>query len=59
MVDGGRTTTDGRRMDDGLWLYYKLTNGPKGSGELKKKEEFEFTFGVFSTLKRSECFLLD
>ena len=22
-------------MDDGPWLYYKLTNEPKGSGELK------------------------
>ena len=29
-------TKDGRgRMDDGPWLYYKLTNEPKGSGELK------------------------
>ena len=26
----------GRRTDDGPWLYYKLTNEPKGSGELKK-----------------------
>ena len=25
----------GRRTDDGPWLYYKLTNEPKGSGELK------------------------
>ena len=25
----------GRRMDEGPWLYYKLTNEPKGSGELK------------------------
>ena len=31
--NGGRTT-DGR-MDDRPWLYYKLTNDPKGSGELK------------------------
>ena len=31
--NGGRT--DGRQMDDGPWLYYKLTNEPKGSGELK------------------------
>ena len=23
--------------DDGPWLYYKLTNEPKGSGELKTK----------------------
>ena len=28
--------TDGR-TDDGAWLYYKLTNEPKGSGELKNK----------------------
>ena len=29
-------TTDGRRLtDDGPWLYYKLINEPKGSGELK------------------------
>ena len=26
---------DDRRTDDGPWLYYKLTNEPKGSGELK------------------------
>ena len=25
----------GRQTDDGPWLYYKLTNEPKGSGELK------------------------
>ena len=25
-------------MDNGPWLYYKLTNEPKGSGELKKGE---------------------
>ena len=29
-TDGGRT--------DGPWLYYKLTNEPKGSGELKNPE---------------------
>ena len=38
MVDGRSTTDDGRRADDGACLYYKLTNEPKGSGELKKKE---------------------
>ena len=27
--------TGGRRTDDRPWLYYKLTNEPKGSGELK------------------------
>ena len=42
MLDDGWTTTDddgrradGRRTNDGPWLYYKLTNEPKGSGELK------------------------
>ena len=25
-----------KMVDDGPWLYYKLTNEPKGSGELKK-----------------------
>ena len=25
----------GQRTDDGPWLYYKLTNKPKASGELK------------------------
>ena len=27
---------DNRRMHDGPWLYYKLTNEPKDSGELKR-----------------------
>ena len=31
MVDDGQTDDD-----DGSWLYYKLTNEPKGSGELIK-----------------------
>ena len=26
---------DGQRTDDRSWLHYKLTNEPKGSGELK------------------------
>ena len=26
-------------VDDGPWLYYKLTNEPKGSGELKNSRE--------------------
>ena len=33
MVDGWTTDTGG--MDDGPWLYYKLTNEPKGSNKLK------------------------
>ena len=27
-------------VDDGPWLYYKLTNEPKGSGELKTVKLF-------------------
>ena len=39
MLDG--RTTDGQRTDNGRtdvgpWLHYKLTNEPKGSGELIK-----------------------
>ena len=45
----GRRTTDGQRTtDDGLWLYYKLTNEPKGSGEIKiflKSDFIQFIFG--------------
>ena len=26
---------NGGRTDNGPWVYYKLTNEPKGSGELK------------------------
>ena len=33
--NGGRTPMDNGRTDDGACLYYKLTNEPKGSGELK------------------------
>ena len=32
-TENGRWTDD---TDDGACLYYKLTNEPKGSGELKK-----------------------
>ena len=34
------TTDRRRRTDDGPWLYYKLTNEPKGSGELKIRGNF-------------------
>ena len=44
MVDDGG-------MDDGPWLYYKLTNEPKGSGELKKKSQLgSFSFMFLSLL---------
>ena len=36
MVDGQRTMDNRQQADNGPWLYYKLTNEPKGSGELKK-----------------------
>ena len=35
MVDGWTTDNGRQRTDDGSCLYYKLTNEPKGSGELK------------------------
>ena len=35
--------TDGR----GPWPYYKLTNVPKGSGELKRKSDFIHIFNDF------------
>ena len=33
-------SVDGQ-TDDGPWLYYKLTNEPKGSGELKNPMDAE------------------
>ena len=44
MDDGRRMTDTGRRTDDGPWLYYKFTNDPKGSGELKSYPFFEWHF---------------
>ena len=38
LENGGRRTDDDGPMDDGPWLYYKLTNESKGSGELKTKQ---------------------
>ena len=35
-----KSVDDGRRMDNGACLYYKLTYDPKGSGELKKQVGF-------------------
>ena len=35
IFENGGQRMDGRRTDDKQWLYYKLTNEPKGSGELK------------------------
>ena len=37
---GEEDRTDNGRTDDGPWLYYKLTNEPKGSGELKIHKKF-------------------
>ena len=47
--NGGRTTDDGQRTADGPWLYYKLTNEPKDSGELKisMKSDFIHNFACF------------
>ena len=42
--NGGRTT-DGR-ADDGGWLYFKLTNEPKGSDELKSWLSISFIICV-------------
>ena len=36
-MTAGQWTTDGQRTDDGACLYYKLTNEPKGSVELKRR----------------------
>ena len=41
--------------DDGPWLYYKLTNEPKGSSELKTQNKgllWDATFCVFSSMGR-------
>ena len=55
MVDG-RTDNRRRQTDDGACLYYKLTNEPKGSGELKMFPiwlmlNFLFCFVLFITVK--------
>ena len=42
--------TDEQRTDDGACLYYKLTNEPKGSGELKKDVFFlKFNQVIYSS----------
>ena len=43
----GRWTTDGQ-TDERPWLYYKLTNEPKGSGELKSGD---IIFSIISILE--------
>ena len=53
IFENGGTKDRRRRTDNGTWLYYKLTNEPKGTGELKMqlsalsarmhKKVFEFT----------------
>ena len=62
MVDG-RTDDNGRRTDDGACLYYKLTNEPLGSGELKShntitilERSVKITEGMISVLRaRDPC----
>ena len=39
MVDGRTTDDNGQRTDDGACLYYKLTNEPKRTGELKRRRK--------------------
>ena len=54
---------NGHRMDDRPWLYYKLTNEHKGSGELKNKYIFKVITSfdcainpLFSAIKSIHCF---
>ena len=55
--NGGRRT-DGRRTDDGPWLYYKLTNEPKGSGELNIKLSIRLnTIYVIYVYMRIKCII--
>ena len=42
VLEKKNTENGGRLTDDGAWLYYKLTNEPKGSGELKKNSIYQF-----------------
>ena len=37
---------DGQRTDDGACLYYKLTNEPKGSGELKTVRNKQYVTNI-------------
>ena len=37
--NGGRTDNGRQQTNDGACIYYKLTNEPKGSGELKTENE--------------------
>ena len=48
--------TDKRLTDDGPWLYYKLTNEPKGSGELTKLDNFAIMCMVLTLVFISELF---
>ena len=41
---------DGQRTDDAPWLYYKLTNEPKGSEELKMQDSRAIYFEVNSPI---------
>ena len=50
--NGGRRM-DERQMDNGPWLYYKLTNEPKGLGELKSNAMMEICkIHIYTTSKR-------
>ena len=57
MVDDGQTD-DGRQTDDGPWLYNKLTNEPKGSGELIKHSYIEL-FNILDDIHHPFIFFQD
>ena len=52
---------DGQRIDDGACLYYKLTNEPKGLGELKtkvSKDEINVPLPIFRFYTESTLILV-
>ena len=53
MIENVDTHTYIQHTDDRAYLYYKLTNEPKGSGELKKKTETITLYIYF--IKKSSC----